>query len=241
MLHWTLVLGSTGPPAAVAGNTCPPAQLTLPWRAPPQLVGQDRGSPGQPAPCPICPSGHALLASSTFHSGCSSNPTVTDVLNHLALPVDQNTPVLQHYLPPVHATQAMPYSSSTYTDHFLSAVLLQSSSDHGQPLQPFHRPSNASIACTGARSGHHSISGIQAVDTANASDIALGGVSKQPRKQQQQSLLPFSRQSSVLGPRQGSGGLNNSAALHTPVHSCHIKGHLRSREQQWCKCSVGSW
>ena len=210
MLHWTLVLGSSAPAAAVPGSASRPAHLALPPPRPANQVIGHSGSlpPDQAAQAGLDtpPAEHLMQATvSGLHS---------DLLNQLAVLANGNAGVQQHSLPAVHATQPMQPSSS-YTDLLLSSVLFQSSSASGQPASPAPEEAPQQVAypasrAADARTIHQVTSARQTVDAPASSNIRQLGVAMQLQQQHQQQ-----QQGSVLGPTTGSGALHGSAAPHT--------------------------
>ena len=210
MLHWTLVLGSSAPHAAVPGSACRPAQLALPHVAPSLLAGQSCARVGSPQGAQAAQAGTALQ--SAEHLIQAMAPSLrSEVADQLALSVGANAAMPQHSLPAVHDMQAMqPHSSSGYTDQLLSLVLLQGSSANGQPAfpAPGQPPQQGAYPLralheAGPGTGHQGPLQLQAAHTSSAGVL---DVTMQPQQQQQ---------SSAPSPRMGAGGLQGPEPPHT--------------------------
>ncbi len=213
MLHWTLVLGSSAPTAAVPGSATRPTQQALPPPRPAnQIIGHSGSLPqDQAAQAGLAPRPAEHLMQPTI-SGLH-----TDQLNQLALLANGSAGVPQHSLPAVPATQPMqPQGSSSYTDLLLSSVLFQSSSANGQPATPalgqvpqqVAYPVLASQAAD-SRKAYQGASALQVVDAPAGALTGPLRIAAQSQQEQHQQQL------SVLGPRPGSGGLHGSAEPHS--------------------------
>ena len=107
MLHWTLVLGSSAPPAVASTDVCHSQQLALPEGVPPPLAGQDPAHRGH---VPIShaahvgmypwPAQHPCQAAAHQPHSAQSNPP--------ALPLTAGTLAAQSDLPQ-HARQTHAY------------------------------------------------------------------------------------------------------------------------------------